>query len=108
MAMTIDKEELKPCPFCGGNASVLTLGNEAKVVCDVCIASSTIVRGEHAKETAIRLWNTRSYAECELAITASFAFVAGMFENEKMREHAIYEIITAIKSGELKAEEEKA
>jgi hypothetical protein len=100
-------KKLKACPFCGGNASVLTLGNEAKVVCDVCIASSNLARGERAKETAIRLWNTRSYAECELAVTASFAFVAGIFDDEKMREHLKHEIITAIKSGELKAEGEE-
>lgn len=100
-------EKLKVCPFCGGNASVLTLGNEAKVACDVCSASSNIAMGEHAKETAIRLWNTRSYSECELAVTASFAFVAGLFDNEEMREHVKHEIITAIKSGELKAEGEE-
>lgn len=52
--------ELKPCPFCGGEASVLELNGFSMsryfVSCDTCSAS-----GDHreTEEAAIEAWNRR-------------------------------------------------
>lgn len=47
--------DLKPCPFCGGEAR-LSIGRFAEVVCDECPAS-TFASGS---EPAIAAWNTRA------------------------------------------------
>lgn len=55
-------EQLKPCPFCGGNADLysITIGfNEERVFyiqCDKCLSRS----GKWGKkENAIDMWNRR-------------------------------------------------
>ena len=72
--------ELKPCPFCGGEAKInLFLGNYC-VTCKECTGAIFPVRGM-TKEEAIEDWNTRKPMEqiverlerqqeeyCELAI----------------------------------------
>lgn len=54
-----DTPEIKPCPFCGGNAKFdKTVYKEVGVVrCQECRASNGIVTQEY---TAIKAWNTRS------------------------------------------------
>ena len=59
-----EKDQLKPCPFCGGKAivrhsSLLRWCNEWAVECLVC---STIQGHEYKStaEEAVSMWNTRS------------------------------------------------
>lgn len=58
--------ELIPCPFCNGSASIevfkVRKGYEANVQCDYCLASMpTITYGteEEALQNAIKAWNRR-------------------------------------------------
>ena len=51
--------ELKPCPFCGGEAEVnLFLGNYC-VTCTNCMGAIFPAKGM-TREEAIETWNTRS------------------------------------------------
>lgn len=57
-------EELKPCPFCGGRASVSFLYNTALITCDRCGATAKQIGnqfGVGAKEIAKarEAWNRR-------------------------------------------------
>jgi Lar family restriction alleviation protein len=57
------KEELKPCPFCGCEASrefFSTGGNGWSIFCDGCHASSATC---DLKADAERAWNTRALAK---------------------------------------------
>ena len=63
--MTIDREVLLPCPFCGGNARRYTIGPEepnnagGDVICCVrCQASSHVEFGY--KENLVSCWNRRT------------------------------------------------
>ena len=47
---------LKPCPFCGGEASQMVYKNEAVVKCIVCDARTGILDTE---EEAVEAWNRR-------------------------------------------------
>jgi len=51
--MTGDREKLKPCPFCGGEAETITFSSNEFVQCKMCKASSDDSGG-------IRKWNTRA------------------------------------------------
>ena len=65
------KEELKPCPFCGGRAELVIDWTECAIVCSSCKASMYdfyVAIGEgmsrrqalnKAKEQAIQAWNRR-------------------------------------------------
>ena len=50
-------EELKPCPFCGGNAILAEINgtDDYYVVCEVCCACTDF----YPKEKAIKAWNSR-------------------------------------------------
>ena len=59
-------EELKPCPFCGGEALleefIVRKGFEACVVCTGCLVTmptSTYDESEKAARKAIEAWNRR-------------------------------------------------
>jgi len=62
-------DELKPCPFCGGEAELITRGNQytkkrsAEIECGKCHTKQITgaIRGtiEWCKETAIKKWNNR-------------------------------------------------
>ncbi|MDH5798498.1 MAG: Lar family restriction alleviation protein [Paracoccaceae bacterium] len=65
-------EELKPCPFCGMSADIITEQEDfyptrVKIVCSECGASTKYVKGTHRTgmltinddEKAIAFWNTR-------------------------------------------------
>lgn len=48
--------ELKPCPFCGGNATLWSDGYMEYVECDVCGAKS---QSCYDPQLAVRKWSTR-------------------------------------------------
>ena len=66
--------ELKPCPFCGGDASVKyhhksLIGYEARVYCCECGVMGSAKSGailEDAAEMAIEAWNTRVGSTCRI------------------------------------------
>lgn len=56
--------ELKPCPFCGGEAKVKAYSNGYniwfRVMCDDCgVAQDGIRNGYYGEEQAIEAWNRR-------------------------------------------------
>ena len=51
-----NNEELKPCPFCGGEAVVHTLGTGYIVECLECAVSTAC---ENTKAEAVAAWNRR-------------------------------------------------
>lgn len=65
---TADAQELKPCPFCGGEAQRVTLTEEDEpmnaggdvITCLKCQASSHVEFGR--KENLAECWNTRTTA----------------------------------------------
>lgn len=53
-----DKEQLKPCPFCGGMAEMLNYSeNEWLVHCTVC--QGMVERWRETEQEAIEQWNSR-------------------------------------------------
>ncbi len=54
-------EELKPCPFCGNPPDVIEFSNGWSVDCerDGCLIQPCLQDMFHAKEDAIKAWNTR-------------------------------------------------
>lgn len=49
--------EIKPCPFCGGEAYVLEGFTLYEVACDYCHCRTPV---EYSKEKVIELWNRRT------------------------------------------------
>ena len=76
-------EELKPCPFCGGEAYIQAkhmpnwTWNWCNVICDSCGATVTRAGGEGtfegAEKAAIAAWNARAERTCELICHGSLA-----------------------------------
>ena len=59
--MEMSDEELKPCPFCGGEAKLENMGFPHHVYCTNCGARVTGRGfGEDGEADAIRKWNQRS------------------------------------------------
>lgn len=54
-------EELKRCPFCGGEATVMEAVGEVWVKCSECHSSNGVSTGDRAK--AIAEWNQRQEAD---------------------------------------------
>ncbi len=58
--VVISKEELKPCPFCGGEAEYMNYGPEGQMIrCSECCA----ILDKDTKEQAIAAWNLRAAPE---------------------------------------------
>lgn len=58
----MNNTELKPCPFCGGEAEMLKYPRcERKyvVVCKNNLCNASIGQYSTSKENALRAWNTR-------------------------------------------------
>jgi len=71
--MSKDKQELKVCPFCGGEASFTAIRrgtprNLLYIACGDCLASTTVATSE---SQAIAAWNRRTNDELVLQIAAS-------------------------------------
>lgn len=49
-------EELKPCPFCGGEAKIFTPTISTYIMCKECKASTNLYS---QSEEAIEAWNRR-------------------------------------------------
>ena len=67
-------EELKPCPFCGGEAKIFTPTISTYIMCKECKASTNLYS---QSEEAIEAWNRRANAavevvRCKDCIYASF------------------------------------
>ena len=61
-------ERLKPCPFCGGKAEMLLIGEDeddneggSVIQCTKCLASSAVEF--EFKETLVERWNRRTGAK---------------------------------------------
>lgn len=62
--------DLKPCPFCGGEAEILKYPRcERKyvVVCKNNLCNASIGQYSTSKENAVRAWNTRKPMEAVVA-----------------------------------------
>lgn len=71
--------ELKPCPFCGGEAyAVDALEKRAHAVCDTCHASTAYYFSE---AEAIEAWNTR--AEPQKVAIANVTFTQEQLDEIK-------------------------
>ena len=56
--------ELKPCPFCGGEALVSEfIGHGFRSYPVGCKERKTLMKYVDSKEAAIQAWNTRAYEE---------------------------------------------
>lgn len=85
--------ELKPCPFCGGEAQRLTIGeNEPNnaggdvIHCTRCQASSRVEFGR--KEHLVSAWNGRAEtreAELRIALVAARGWVVTCSESRQAR-----------------------
>lgn len=51
--------ELKPCPFCGGEAELLTEEDRYYSHLVVCTKCGVRTMGEHIKAIAVAYWNRR-------------------------------------------------
>lgn len=65
--------ELKPCPFCGGEARFKVWGNVVGVECDRCgIGTHTACIDEY--QNAIDAWNTRAERTCKRVDVDGYSF----------------------------------
>ena len=68
--MSSDSVELKPCPFCGGEARI-SLWLEKGVWCGTCLSCNSVMpfrpldigQSTGTPEKAVEAWNTRTPAE---------------------------------------------
>lgn len=51
------RDELLPCPFCGGEARIITAAGESWVLCDECKATT---EAHTSRQIAIAAWNRRA------------------------------------------------
>lgn len=59
----MNDKELKPCPFCGGEAELCSTGVTAYVRCNKCKSTSAAVTAALeicAVDETIKIWNSRT------------------------------------------------
>lgn len=57
----MNKEKLKPCPFCGEEAIVTYNGSFGfQVYCSECFMNQIVIYDKKTEEDAIKTWNKRS------------------------------------------------
>ena len=62
-------EELKPCPFCGGEATIKEINDRFYTVCN-CECEMYMYKtytGPSAKKALIKAWNTRQEENNEMS-----------------------------------------
>ena len=64
MSEELKTEELKPCPFCGGEATVRKKNSRWRVECRKCSMRS--VKWYYSESKAITAWNTRDIARMRI------------------------------------------
>lgn len=70
-------EELKPCPFCGGEAALTCHDNHYVAQCmnDMCgVSAYTELRYPQSAESAAAAWNTRFERTCRNVMNEAYAF----------------------------------
>lgn len=72
----MNKEKLKPCPFCGGEAEIIKAqflgGDNYACRCVDCVAQSAFCWTE---EKAVAEWNRRNYPEKQDSSNLTYAGV---------------------------------
>ena len=58
-------ENLKPCPFCGGEAKFEIYGEVCSIVCQACNCGTPVVRFGDGM-SIIELWNRRAGRTCRM------------------------------------------
>lgn len=71
----MNNEELKPCPFCGGEAEIVMSGGDRRVECKKCGARSDWYDTE---AEAIAAWNRRNYSEKQNSSNLTYADALGV------------------------------
>lgn len=59
-------DELKPCPFCGGEAELLEAVGETWAHCMTCGSSSAMFGGIDSADKAVAAWNARTELTCRM------------------------------------------
>lgn len=67
-------EELKPCPFCGGEASIKIhdFFDDTRLYTPKCKCGANIVEVFHTEEEAIAAWNARAERTCRNELWSGF------------------------------------
>ena len=86
--------ELKPCPFCGGEAKLFTARGKCNQIVR-CLACNVSPGYRQTKKEAIEAWNTR--AEQKPVAVANISFTKEQLE--RLKEEVIHEL-TAYRTGE--------
>ena len=67
--------ELKPCPFCGGKARIVSVSERYTVGCTImrCRGNWLTARDYYTKDEAAEAWNTRAERTCqEVEVTSRY------------------------------------
>ena len=71
--------ELKPCPFCGGEAKVIkdgTLTDQSVIYSALCTCCRTQCYWFETKEETIEAWNTRAERTCNMVPNGEHDYAA--------------------------------
>lgn len=71
--------ELKPCPFCGGKAMLVSVNERYTVGCTImrCRGNGLTARDYYTKDEAAEAWNTRSERLCAYMGRAPIGEICG-------------------------------
>lgn len=69
--------ELKPCPFCGGEAEVLGETKWSRGAFVGCLKCRATIDRQATEAEAIEAWNTRTHPESEVMLMGDRVFING-------------------------------